>query len=146
MCFNFFLVTSHISFSAIHFSFFTMAKRSASEIRFIMDQYTFTIVLTLLISLFQADELLAFTPSPSFRTSSGVRNTHHHQQHHGYRQLQKVSDTELVEATKQEISLWKPPGRWWEPRIHIDDVKVGQNFTGVIFQELLNGTTGPKGE
>ena len=166
-----------ISFCAIHFPFFTMAKRSASDIRFTMDHcYLYNpLVFLLLISLFQAEELLAFAPSPSFRTKlngggggggggAGNRNTRHDDpyQPHGYqqRQLQQLKLQELSEETekvfetesttttmkKQTISLWKPPGRWWEPRIHINDVQVGQNLTGVIFQEFLNGTTGPKGE
>jgi hypothetical protein len=28
--------------------------------------------------------------------------------------------------------------------VDIQNLRIGQNLTGVVFQELLNGTTGPK--
>jgi predicted RNA-binding protein with RPS1 domain len=42
--------------------------------------------------------------------------------------------------------MWRPTykgGRWHE-RINLEDLKVGQNLTGYVVEELLGGKTGPK--
>ena len=37
-----------------------------------------------------------------------------------------------------------PNRRTWAPRIHLEDLKIGQELTGYAVQDLLNGKTGPK--
>ena len=51
----------------------------------------------------------------------------------------------IASSSKDLVCLWKKPGGWWEQRTNINDLQVGQNMTGIVFQELLNGKTGPKG-
>lgn len=42
--------------------------------------------------------------------------------------------------------FWKPSwkGGKWQPRIHLNDLQVGQKLRGSLVQELLDGKTGPK--
>ena len=37
-----------------------------------------------------------------------------------------------------------PSRRTWAPRIHIEDLTIGQELSGYVVQDLLNGKTGPK--
>lgn len=47
---------------------------------------------------------------------------------------------------KSQKSFWKPKGKKtkWQERIHIDDLKVGQELHGHVVTDHLEGKTGPK--
>ena len=101
-----------------------------------------TILLVLLwIMMFRMDDLNAFSPSrrPYFSTRSNQENLHK------MKVNANIASSEEVVVSNEKVCLWKKPGRWWEQRININDLKVGQNLTGIIVQELLTGKTGPKG-
>ena len=91
--------------------------------------------------MFRMDDLNAFSPSrrPYFSTRSNQENLHR------MKVNANIASSEEVVVSNEKVCLWKKPGRWWEQRININDLKVGQNLTGIIVQELLTGKTGPKG-
>jgi predicted RNA-binding protein with RPS1 domain len=93
------------------------------------------VILMILIS--RADPLIAFSPSrrPFFLTQSNQGKSFHRMN----------VNMNIASSSKDLVCLWKKPGGWWEQRTNINDLQVGQNMTGIVFQELLNGKTGPKG-
>jgi len=60
----------------------------------------------------------------------------------------KITDKDVddVATTNNgpKLCFWRPPNGWWEERIKFEDLQVRQNLTGVVFQDLLDGKTGPK--
>jgi predicted RNA-binding protein with RPS1 domain len=51
---------------------------------------------------------------------------------------------EIAGETEQKPCYWRLPTGAWEQRLQVEDLQVGQKLLGVLFQELLDGKTGPK--
>lgn len=63
------------------------------------------------------------------------------------RLLPLLYDTKIQEEQKEEAKACyyrAPITNEWRPRIHINDLDVGQHLNGTVVQELLEGKTGPK--
>jgi len=56
---------------------------------------------------------------------------------------QTSQETTQEEETK--TCFYRAPiSNQWQPRINVNDLKIGQHLNGTVVQELLDGTTGPK--
>jgi len=91
----------------------------------------------------RVENLFAFSPpSAGFLMGKRTFPSHGQMTRNPYFALNATTDVETHSTTEQ--CFWKTPGGRWEPRVDIQNLRIGQNLTGVVFQELLNGTTGPK--
>eukprot|EP00545_Synedropsis_sp_CCMP1620_P012258 CAMPEP_0119007944 /NCGR_PEP_ID=MMETSP1176-20130426/3351_1 /TAXON_ID=265551 /ORGANISM="Synedropsis recta cf, Strain CCMP1620" /LENGTH=361 /DNA_ID=CAMNT_0006960181 /DNA_START=137 /DNA_END=1222 /DNA_ORIENTATION=- len=82
---------------------------------------------------------VAFQPLPS---------KSHQQSRTSFSRLSSAS-AETIEESEETITapktcFWKSPIGSWEQRISFETLEVGQELRGVVFQELLDGKTGPK--
>ena len=49
-----------------------------------------------------------------------------------------------VNESSTRKSFWKPKKSWWKERVLIEDLEIGQELSGYVVQDYLEGKTGPK--
>ena len=60
--------------------------------------------------------------------------------------IESSDETSTSDESSNKPCFWKPkaPKSWWKERVLLEDLEIGQELSGHVVQELLEGKTGPK--